>query len=243
MGSVMQPGPSDLVMPSPGSIPPMQLYYDTESGLSNSDACSPAPVVPFGNGSQSSEPQMSSTNLFQQLQPDIGQVDASCALIDAPLPPQCLYQQQLHETHVQATSSTACGLADASSPSWWHWGPQQLHASNMGNELSHAQPMSLSHVEIHNNLGPQAEIPDQHQDNATQSLQHMQLVPRPSSLMQVQGRRQRDIFINGKSQGKRGPFPNDHLRQETAECRKDGACLRCRHQRIRVCSILNLRFP
>lgn len=34
---------------------------------------------------------------------------------------------------------------------------------------------------------------------------------------------------------RRGPFKSQHDRDQTAETRKNGCCLRCRHQKIRVC--------
>jgi hypothetical protein len=34
---------------------------------------------------------------------------------------------------------------------------------------------------------------------------------------------------------RRGPFKSQYDRDQTAETRKNGCCLRCRHQKIRVC--------
>jgi hypothetical protein len=37
---------------------------------------------------------------------------------------------------------------------------------------------------------------------------------------------------------RRGPFKTQHDRDQTAQTRKDGCCLRCRHQKIRVCFLI-----
>jgi hypothetical protein len=42
-------------------------------------------------------------------------------------------------------------------------------------------------------------------------------------------------FPNQRTASKRGPFKDQLLRQQTANMRKAGSCIRCKMQRIRVC--------
>lgn len=53
-----------------------------------------------------------------------------------------------------------------------------------------------------------------------------------------------DDAWTGPRPGKRGPFTDPSLRQETAHTRRIGCCIRCRMQRIRVSSqrMLTLEF-
>lgn len=43
-----------------------------------------------------------------------------------------------------------------------------------------------------------------------------------------------DILLPNQRGGKRGPFKDHNLREQTAQTRKIGSCIRCRMQRIRV---------
>ena len=43
-----------------------------------------------------------------------------------------------------------------------------------------------------------------------------------------------DILLPNQRGGKRGPFKDPGLREQTAQTRKMGSCIRCRMQRIRV---------
>lgn len=53
-----------------------------------------------------------------------------------------------------------------------------------------------------------------------------------------------ESVVTATAPTRRGPFKNQHDRHQTAQTRKDGSCLRCRHQKIRVCfSVSNPQFP
>lgn len=54
-----------------------------------------------------------------------------------------------------------------------------------------------------------------------------------SSSVQVQ-QSNFDILLPNQRGGKRGPFRDPNLREQTAQTRKIGSCIRCRMQRIRV---------
>lgn len=49
-----------------------------------------------------------------------------------------------------------------------------------------------------------------------------------------------EIVLTNQRGGKRGPFKDPNLREQTAQTRKIGSCIRCRMQRIRVSN--NVRF-
>lgn len=46
-----------------------------------------------------------------------------------------------------------------------------------------------------------------------------------------------EILLPNQRGGKRGPFKDPNLREQTAQTRKIGSCIRCRMQRIRVSSV------
>lgn len=50
-----------------------------------------------------------------------------------------------------------------------------------------------------------------------------------------------DILLPNQRGGKRGPFKDPSLREQTAQTRKMGSCIRCRMQRIRV-SVLPIKL-
>jgi hypothetical protein len=51
-----------------------------------------------------------------------------------------------------------------------------------------------------------------------------------------------DILLPNQRGGKRGPFRDPNLREQTAQTRKIGSCIRCRMQRIRVGALSRSRL-
>jgi hypothetical protein len=47
-----------------------------------------------------------------------------------------------------------------------------------------------------------------------------------------------EILLPNQRGGKRGPFKDPNLREQTAQTRKIGSCIRCRMQRIRVSDVI-----
>lgn len=51
-----------------------------------------------------------------------------------------------------------------------------------------------------------------------------------------------EIVLPNQRGGKRGPFKDPNLREQTAQTRKIGSCIRCRMQRIRVSNIVRFCY-
>ncbi|KAF7553282.1 hypothetical protein G7046_g7146 [Stylonectria norvegica] len=202
--------PYDVEKPPSMQIPPSATYSSGSLDLEQTSTFS------YGQAGLTSPPIEGFSTSFQDQPPLISALANDVNPIQHGLPSPEYYTNQGLKQEPEMPSDQLLSQSQSSLP----YGPDLL-GYNSSPDLSHSGMASLDPMPNYGLIpAAQFSVPYPQQKNWTD-------VPLCDPLCNF------DILVPNQRGGKRGPFKDPSLREQTAQTRKIGSCIRCRMQRIR----------